>query len=178
MQLLNKYEKEARIQDYSGQTEIAGVEIISLDRFNDETGSFTELMRLEDGNSEIIPDFNLKQINFSKLDSEMIKAFHIHKQQTDIWFVPQDSKILLLLSDLREDSPTSDNMMRIVLGDGKSRLVVIPAGIAHGCKNLLKEKSEIIYFVDNQFDPAPDKCDEWRLPWNIFGEDVWELDKG
>ena len=177
MQLLNKYEKKARLQDYSGQTEIEGVNIISLNRFNDETGSFTELLRLDEGRTEALPNFNLKQINISKLDANKIKAFHVHKKQTDVWFVPPDSKILLLLADLRKDSPSSENMMRIVLGDGNSRLVVIPPGIAHGCKNLLQGKSEIIYFVDNQFDSDPENCDEWRLPWDNFGEAVWDLSK-
>src|SRR6056297_960657 len=96
MQLLDKYEKEANLQDYSTEPEIDGVEIISLKRFNDETGSFTELLRLNDGETENIPDFNLQQINYSSLDGKMIKAFHIHKKQTDIWYVPPASKILLI----------------------------------------------------------------------------------
>ncbi|MCF7885467.1 MAG: dTDP-4-dehydrorhamnose 3,5-epimerase family protein [Candidatus Marinimicrobia bacterium] len=177
MELLNKFEKNIKTQDYSSKTEIDGVEIVSLKRLNDETGSLTELLRLNAGSVENIPAFQLEQINFSEIDGGMIKAFHVHKKQTDLWYVPPGHKILLLLVDLRKNSATQENIMRIVLGDGNSRLIVIPPGIAHGCKNLYQDKGEIIYFVNNKFDPEPENCDEWRLSWDAFGEEVWTLSK-
>lgn len=177
MDLLEKYDNNLTTQDYSQDEGIEGVQIIPIKRFNDESGSLTELVRLNQGKAENIPDFQLKQINFSVLDGKMIKAFHVHKKQTDIWFVPPNNKVLLLLADLRKDSPTAENHMRIILGDGNSRLVTIPPGIAHGCKNLAQESAEIIYLVNNKFDPDPDNCDELRLPWDIFGKDVWSVSK-
>jgi len=52
-------------------------------------------------------------------------------------------------------------------------LILIPAGVAHGCQNLGSAPAHIIYFVDRQFDPAPGRCDENRLPWDYWGESIW-----
>ena len=35
----------------------------------------------------------------------------------------------------------------------------------------------IIYFVDVQFSVGDD-CDEGRLPWDHFGAEVWEVERG
>ena len=61
-----------------------------------------------------------------------------------------------------------------MLGDGASRLLRIPPGVAHGVKNLAAARGRIIYFVDVQFSPDPDQSDEGRLPWDFAGADIWE----
>ncbi|MFT5155363.1 MAG: hypothetical protein ACI841_005375, partial [Planctomycetota bacterium] len=43
------------VQDYSGQPQIEGVEIIPLRRFNDDGGSMTELGRLDEGVHTLVP---------------------------------------------------------------------------------------------------------------------------
>ena len=68
--------------------------------------------------------------------------------------------------------------MRIMLGNGASRLLVIPAGVAHGARNLGAETGRIIYFTDVHFSPEPSACDEGRLPWDFAGADIWEMTKG
>jgi dTDP-4-dehydrorhamnose 3,5-epimerase len=56
--------------------------------------------------------------------------------------------------------------------------VRIPPGVAHGCRNLRPASSgQIIYFVDVQFS-TDEHCDEGRLPWDHFGKDVWEVERG
>jgi dTDP-4-dehydrorhamnose 3,5-epimerase-like enzyme len=87
-------------------------------------------------------------------------------------------KLLLVLLDLREGSSTRDVRRRMVLGDGASRLVLIPPGVAHGVKNLAAARGRIIYFVDAQFSPAPDQCDEGRVPWDFAGPDIWDVTRG
>ena len=68
--------------------------------------------------------------------------------------------------------------MRFVLGDGQSQLVRIPPGVAHGCRNLGRERSRIIYFVDLHFSVEPGQCDEGRLPWDHLGAEIWEVVRG
>ena len=175
----NKRAREAySVQDYSPTVEIEGVEIIALRRFNDDGGSMTELGRFESGQLAEAPGFEARQMNFSSMEPLAIKAFHLHKRQTDVWYVPPTDKILLVLADCREGSATENKVRRIVLGDGNSRLVRIPPGVAHGCKNLrTAELSNIIYFVDVQFS-IDDQCDEGRLPWDHFGAEVWDVERG
>ncbi len=165
-------------QDYSPKKRIEGVEIVELKRFNDDGGSMTELGRLEQGVHKQLPGFVVRQINFSVLEPLAIKAFHMHRRQTDVWFVPPGDKILLVLADVRAGSPTEGQVMRFVLGDGNSRLVRIPPGVAHGCRNLRPATtSTIIYFVDVQF-TVDEQCDEGRLPWDHFGAQLWEVERG
>ncbi len=165
-------------QDYKGRKRIEGVEIVELKRFNDDGGAMTELGRLDGGVHQQLPGFEARQINYSVVEPLAIKAFHLHTRQTDVWYVPPSDKILLVLGDVRKGSPTEGQMMRFVLGDGNSRLVRIPPGVAHGCKNLRPATpSAIIYFVDVQFS-IDDDCDEGRLPWDFFGTDCWEVERG
>lgn len=165
-------------QDYSPKTSIEGLEIHQLRRFNDDGGSMTELARLTDGGINGIEGFTAKQMNYSTMEPQAIKAFHLHQRQTDVWFVPPTSKALLVVGDVRKGSATEGLVQRLVLGDGKSFLVRIPPGVAHGVKSLLTAQlSMIIYFVDVQFS-IDDQCDEGRLPWDHFGEEVWDVERG
>jgi dTDP-4-dehydrorhamnose 3,5-epimerase len=166
------------IQDYSAQPMIDGVEIVQLRRFHDDGGAMTELGRLDDGALAGLAGFQVRQVNYSVMEPQAIKAFHLHKRQTDVWFVPPSDKILLVLGDVRKGSPTEGMTKRIVLGDGTSRLVRIPPGVAHGCRNLRAgSPSVIVYFVDVQFS-TDESCDEGRLPWDFFGAEVWEVERG
>jgi len=165
-------------QDYSPRSPIEGVQIVELRRFNDDGGAMTELGRFDGGLHRDLPGFEARQMNYSVVEPQAIKAFHLHRRQTDVWYVPPSDKLLLVLADVREGSPTEGSVQRLVLGDGNSRLVRIPPGVAHGCKNLRAAgTSAIIYFVDVQFSVGED-CDEGRLPWDFFGSEVWEVEKG
>ena len=166
------------LQDYSPARDIEGVEVADLKRFHDDGGSLIELGRLHGGLHAVFPGFEVKQINYSEMDPGVIKAFHLHRRQTDVWFVPAGDKMLLVLLDVRAESRSRNVQRRLVLGDGTSRLVKIPPGVAHGVKNLAPTRGHIIYFVDTHFSPAPDGCDEGRLPWDFVGAAIWDVVRG
>lgn len=166
------------VQDYSPRPAIEGLEIVELRRFHDDGGAMTELGRLDAGMHQGVAGFEVRQVNFSVVEPGAIKAFHLHHRQTDVWFVPPSDKMLLVVGDVRSGSPTEGVVQRIVLGDTTSRLVRIPPGVAHGCKNLRPASpGTIVYFVDVQFSVGED-CDEGRLPWDFFGAEVWEVERG
>jgi dTDP-4-dehydrorhamnose 3,5-epimerase len=174
--------KAYSIQDYTPIPMIEGVDIVNLRRFNDDGGAMTELARFsageEGGAFAGLDGFVARQMNYSVVEPLAIKAFHLHKRQTDVWYVPPSDKLLLVIADCRAGSPTEGLMRRIVLGDGNSRLIRIPPGVAHGCKNLRPATpSAIIYFVDVQFSVG-DECDEGRLPWDHFGTTCWDVERG
>lgn len=165
-------------QDYTQRPRIAGVELVELTRFHDDGGSITELGRLTGGQHGQLPGFEVKQVNWSEVEPGAIKAFHMHHRQTDVWYVPPGDRLLLVLHDARADSATAGATMRFMLGDGRSRLVRIPPGVAHGCRNLGQQVARIVYFVDLQFSPEPGKTDEGRLPWDFLGAEIWEVVRG
>ncbi len=173
-----KIEKQIFVQDYSGIEPIEGVKKVSLNIFPDDGGYFLELSRWQDKVMQEFPDFELKQMNYSQMNPGVIKAWHFHYQQEDIWFVPPTDKLLVNLRDCRKDSKTNGQLMRLVMGAGRAELLYIPRGVAHGAVNLWNKDAAIIYFVNNQFDPNPDTTDEKRLPWDAFGEEIWELTRG
>jgi dTDP-4-dehydrorhamnose 3,5-epimerase len=174
MKLNRQAEDRYRVQDYAKGVEIDGVEIIELRRFNDDAGSLTELARFSQGKLDGMAAFRLAQINDSLLVPGAIKAFHVHRRQTDVWYVPPEDRVLLILVDVRDASATENNILRLTLGDGHSRMVRVPAGVAHGCRNIGASSARIIYFTDVHFSADPDDTDEGRLPWDFIGADVWE----
>jgi dTDP-4-dehydrorhamnose 3,5-epimerase len=178
MELKDDAKRLFGIQDYAPAPKIQGVEILDLKRHADDGGALTELGRFTAGVHDAFPGFALAQVNYSEIEAGMIKAFHLHRRQTDIWYVPPDDKLLLVLVDVRAGSPTEGITMRLILGGGNSRLVRIPPGVAHGARNLALVKGHIIYFVDVKFSPDPASCDEGRLPWDYAGPDIWDVSRG
>ena len=175
-QLIDKASSLYSVQSYAKAPVIEGVVIKEVPCFTDDGGYFMELGRFDAGVSQAFNSFEAKQMSYSQVLPGSIKAFHLHFNQEDVWFVPPHERLLVVLSDQRKDSATAGVTMRFVMGAGKSRLVYIPRGVAHGGANLWQQPASIIYFVNQQFnleDP-----DEGRLPWDFLGKEIWEIAKG
>jgi dTDP-4-dehydrorhamnose 3,5-epimerase len=178
MELTPEAKRLFQVQSYAPAAVFDGVQLVELKRFHDDGGAFTGLARLAEGRSAVLGDFAVRQINYSELEPGVIKAFHLHTRQTDVWYIPPSDRMLVVLLDARKGSRTEGGRMRVVLGAGTSRLLRIPPGVAHGVRNLGSATGRIIYFVDVQFSTEPAACDEGRLPWDYAGADVWELTRG
>jgi dTDP-4-dehydrorhamnose 3,5-epimerase len=178
MDLSRDAKRAFHLQAYGGAPVIDGVALLPLTRHTDDGGSLTELVRLTDGHAAGLDGFSVRQVNFSELAPGAIKAFHLHVRQTDVWYVPPRDRMLIVLLDARQGSKTEGARMRLVLGDGASRLLRIPPGVAHGVRNVGTEIGRIVYFTDLHFSAEPSSCDEGRLPWDFAGADVWEMTRG
>lgn len=171
------YRDQMSTQTYGGRVRIEGVELVELALFGDEGGDFCELCRLgEDGALTSLPGFRPKQMSYSYMEPGTIKAFHLHRNQDDLWFVPPHERLLVGLLDTRERSGTYRASMRLVLGAGKARQLLIPRGVAHGVANLSPRPASIIYFANSTFDAADP--DEHRLPYDVLGADFWTVIPG
>lgn len=166
-----------KFQEYGNNPGIDGVEVRTLRRFGEDGGSMTELARFTCGVPAAFPAFTLAQLNFSTLEPQVMKAFHVHHRQTDVWFVPPEDRVLLVLVDARAGSSTEKTVTKLLLGDGQSLLVRIPPGVAHGCKNLGERPARILYMTDVPFSAEPGLTDEGRLPWDLVGAEIWEPSK-
>lgn len=165
------------VQDYSRKPTIDGVQLVDLKLMMDDGGCFTEILRFDDnGSIPQFPEFKVKQSNYSQMLPGVIKAFHLHFNQEDIWFIQPYDRLLIGLFDARKDSPTYNNSMRFVMGGGRSQILYIPRGVAHGLANLWDAPANMIYFVNQCFDV--NEPDERRLPWDILGADFWQIKKG
>ncbi len=169
-------DKEVYIQDYSPRKFIEGVTINNLKNFVGEEGDFSEVVRLDvNGELEAYPGFKLRQVNRTRMFPSTIKAWHLHLKQSEIWYIPPSSRMLVALWDTREDSPTFNETMRMAAGGGNSLMIYIPNGVAHGAWNYSNDPVDFFYFVDSQFNI--DDPDESRIRWDYLGADFWDFAK-
>jgi len=170
-------QKGISVQDYSKKTVIEGVKIVEIKRVAGEDGTFEDLLRLDtSGHLELFPEIQVRQINRSKLLPGSIKAWHLHFKQEDVWYVAPDDHMILGLWDTREKSATKGKTMKVAMGNGTSKIVVVPRGVAHGVVNVASTPGSVFYFVNNQFNLA--NADEQRLKWDALGASFWDVEKG
>lgn len=176
--LTQEYKSKTKLQDYSKKPQIQGVKILDLPMFSDDGGSFIEIARFSSGKLKNFPKFDVHQLNWSEIYPGVIKAGHLHLKQDDIWFVPPNNRALVGLIDARENSKTSSQKMRFVLGANKAQLLFIPHGVIHGAANIWQKPATLIYLVNQYWTDEPRSCDEHRISWEEFGEGFWEVSKG
>lgn len=162
-------------QEYKPSKIIDGVRLIDFEFHSDDGGDFYEIARLTNGVISNLESFDLKQINRSRFNPGLIKAFHLHLKQDEVWTIHPVDKLLVGLLDAREDSKTEGLQMRLVMGGGNCKMLYIPRGVAHGGMALDQKPVDVIYLVNQNFSPSDP--DEWRLPWNILGNEFWEIQR-
>lgn len=137
---------------------IQDVVVKKLVRHCDNRGFFMEVLRDDD---ELLKRFG--QASLSKSYPGVIKAFHYHEKQDDLWFFPVGNA-QVVLHDLREDSPTKGETNTFYMGEDNPILLVIPIGVAHGYRVLGNEPATIMYFTTMSYDPKDP--DEKRIEWD------------
>lgn len=104
------------------------------------------------------------QASFTITYPGIIKAFHWHEKQDDLWFVIKGN-IQIVLYDLRESSTTYKETQVIYAGElYQQKLILIPKGVAHGYKVLGQKQAELIYFTTESY--SPNNPDEKRIPFD------------
>ncbi|EMN89789.1 dTDP-4-dehydrorhamnose 3,5-epimerase family protein [Leptospira weilii] len=128
---------------------LEGIVITSLKEIFDPKGSVLHMIRVDD------PEYNgFGECYFSEVNPGCIKAWKIHKEQTQNFTVPS-GKIRLVLYDPREDSKTKGQVQEIILGrPGNYQRVKIPPRIWYGFACVSKDKAFVANFTDMPHDPA------------------------
>jgi dTDP-4-dehydrorhamnose 3,5-epimerase len=103
----------------------------------------------------------------------VIKAFHWHQRQDDLWYVAAGMARVVLF-DRRPGSPTGGRTQVVYAGEDNPVLILIPAGIAHGYQVLGDRPVLLFYTVTQCYDPADP--DEERIPYDdpVIGFD-WSI---
>ena len=137
---------------------IDGVKIKEVKRHFDDRGFFAEVVKFGEETFK-----EIKQTSYTETYPGVIKAFHWHKRQYDIWS-PVRGSMRIVLYDLREDSPTYQETQAIYAGEDNFLVVLIPPYVAHGYQVLGTEKVGLFYHTTEAYDPK--NPDEERLPFN------------
>ena len=166
-------------QSYARGATIDGVWSKPLRKHHAENGWFLELYRLGESGVEGLPEnevFALRQTSVSFAEPGRINAFHIHPlaPQHELWAVVH-GLLLVWLVDCRAESPTKGVRQRVVLSGEAPAILHIPAGVAHGYRSG-GDGALLIYGMNQQFDA--ERPNEGRLPWDHFGAELWEDDRG
>ncbi len=133
---------------------LAGVFVKDLVTHRDDRGFFREIIRVTD------PFFSeFGQWSHSRMYAGVAKAWHVHRKQTDWWYVPT-GVLKVALHDTRKDSPSNGRTVDFLMGENQpAQAVCIPPGVAHGCK-CLSGPADLFYVTSRVYDPA----DEGRIP--------------
>jgi dTDP-4-dehydrorhamnose 3,5-epimerase len=139
---------------------IAGVRAHPYTAWPDDRGYFLEVARMGQGLTESFPK-DTTQVSAALSYPGTIKAFHVHRCQTDCW-VPVQGMLQVALVDLRAQSPSFGVRNTIYLGALRRWQLSIPPGVAHGYKVIGTEPALLVYLTDRFYDPQ----DEGRTPYN------------
>ncbi len=137
---------------------IKDVSIKKITSFYDDRGYFAEVLKFGEGTFH-----EIKQTSYAETYPGVIKAFHWHKKQWDIWFVVK-GHAQVVLHDLRKDSPTKGQTDVIYTGEDNKMLIAIPVGVAHGYRVLGNSPMGIFYHTTEAYDPK--NPDEERIPFD------------
>ena len=149
---------------------IPGVQAIPCPLWPDDRGYFMEVARIGQGGIRAFPPEST-QISTALSLPGTIKAFHIHRMQTDYW-APSAGMFQVGLVDLRPDSPAFGKRNTFYLGALRPWHLLIPPGVAHGYKVISQEPGVLVYVTDRTYNPA----DEGRIAYNDPGINYdWEL---
>ena len=139
-------------------TMIHGVVVKQLRVHSDDRGSLMEVLRADD------PFFAaIKQTTYTEAFPGVIKAFHWHKRQKDIWFFAT-GMAQVVLYDLRPDSPTAGQRQVLYMGSRNPLVLCIPEYVAHGYRVLGTQPAGLFYHTTAVYDPA--HPDEERIPFD------------
>ncbi len=139
---------------------IEGVRIKTLVRHCDERGYFMEVLRDDD---ELLERFG--QTSYTMAYPGVIKAFHWHEKQWDLWFMCS-GEARVVLYDTRPDSPTFEQFQEIFVGEREPMLIAIPPRVAHGYQVLGDRPAFLFYHTTESYDRQDP--DEGRIPYQIY----------
>ena len=137
---------------------IQAVHLKRLAVHSDDRGFLMEVLKSDD------PCFaTIKQTTYTEAFPGVIKAFHWHQRQWDMWFFVR-GMAQVVLYDLRPASPTHRQTNVVVMGERAPGLLAIPSGVAHGYRVLGNEPAGLLYHTTEAYDPSDP--DEERIPFD------------
>ena len=143
---------------YPDMAYIDGVKIKKLVKHCDERGYFLEVLRDDD---ELLERFG--QSSYTIAYPGVIKAFHWHEKQYDLWFFGR-GEARVVLYDLRPESSTYKKFQQVFAGEREPVLIVIPPRVAHGYQVLGSAPAGLFYHTTLSYDR--DNPDEGRIPYD------------
>ncbi|MFB6209888.1 MAG: dTDP-4-dehydrorhamnose 3,5-epimerase [Candidatus Nanohaloarchaea archaeon] len=132
--------------------------------FEDERGFFMETyVRKDFREAGIEADFI--QDNFSRSKKNVLRGLHFQKGEHAQAKLVRCVRggILDVIVDLRKDSPTFSEHIKVELSEENRKMIYVPRGFAHGFL-VLSDTAEVCYKVDNDYSPESESGIIWNDP--------------
>jgi len=154
-------------------TPIEGLYVIEPSVFGDSRGFFMESWNKKEF-EEIGINCDFVQDNHSKSKKGVLRGLHFQIENVQSKLVRCiRGKVLDVAIDLRRNSPTFGQYFSIELSEENKFMLFIPKYFAHGFL-VLSDEAEIIYKVDEYYDPKSDS----GIIWNDETLNInWQLEK-
>jgi len=163
------------------ETNFPGLYLVETQEFPDSRGIFMELYRLDSFKDKGI-SLTFLQDNCSISKKNVIRGLHYQLRSPQAKLVCCLKGIIWDVAlDIRLGSPTFGRFFSCSLGDGFTRMVYIPEGMAHGfC--VVSEEALVMYKCSSLYDPQDeygvffgDK--DLSIPWPVENPIVSEKDQ-
>jgi len=157
------------------QTNLSGCIILEPNIFNDDRGYFFESFNNQLFNEAVGEEIKFVQDNQSFSKRGALRGLHFQKgkfSQAKLVRVIQ-GKILDIVVDIRQDSPTFGRHFSIELSEKNKKQLFIPRGLAHGFVVLSKE-AQFFYKCDNYYNKESEGGIIYNDPKLLID---WKLDK-
>ena len=163
--------------------DLEDVLVISPKRIEDKRGWFMEAFRLGALEEVIGRNLNFCQENQTMSKYGVLRGLHYQLPpyaQSKLVTV-LSGKVLDVIVDVREGSPTFREHTSIILSDENRKMIFIPRGFAHGCICLSK-KALFSYKVDNYYNKRSEGSIAYDDPnlnidWGIDEKEIIVSDK-
>ena len=107
------------------------------------------------------------QVNYSLMYPNVIKAWHRHKLQADLWICVRGH----IKVGIHRDS--DNTTWSIVIGEKNAGILIIPETLWHGGATVSQDNAGLLYYVTRAYDPK--NADEERrafdgiegFPWGV-----------
>lgn len=139
---------------------IEGVVMRPFELWPDDRGYFLEVARMGQGLAAGFPAEST-QVSAALSYPGIVKAFHYHLHQTDLW-APATGMLQVTLVDLRPESRTFGRKNTMYVGALKPWQFLIPPGVGHGYKVIGEQPAILIYVTNRLYNPK----DEGRIAHN------------
>jgi len=156
---------------------IKDVILIKPKTFGDNRGFFMETYKKSDFFANGIA-VEFLQDNHSKSSYRVLRGLHYqtgeHAQAKLVRCVK--GKIYDVAVDIRKDSPTFGQYVKIELSENNQQMIFIPEGFAHGFV-VLSEEAELLYKTSKEYTPLAERGILWNdkalnIDWGIDFEPI------
>ncbi|MFQ5919966.1 MAG: dTDP-4-dehydrorhamnose 3,5-epimerase family protein [Thermoplasmata archaeon] len=137
---------------------IEGVAVRELKQIHDERGYLMEMLRSD------WPEFEkFGQCYVTTANPGIVKAWHLHKLQTDHFVVLRGTAKVACYDD-RDDSETKGEVAEFFPGEANPLLIKIPPNVYHGFTPAGSEPVYLVNLPTRLYDY--EEPDEYRLPFD------------